>query len=195
MHLVGGLSLCLYCCACAWASQRIQIATLLWWSIRLPEMGTSVLHTLTCRRSAMIDFIFQQSWSTTTPTAWIWWRNASISTTYGLIHSGRALGKSHAPLCWTPMNSASSFAWPCIGTAFTHVIHILHVLWGLRVVALLKPSRDSGTLAGSPPILLPKELTRSNIAPRTLFGFRVFFHGVKFSSSAKQNPYSCAIGC
>ncbi len=151
-------------------------------------MGTSVLHTLTCRRSAMIDFIFQQSWSTTTPTAWIWWRSASISTTCGLIYSRRALEKLHAPLCWTPMDSVSSFAWPCIGTAFTHVIHILHVLWGFGVVALFKPSRDSGTQAGSPPILLPKQPTRLNMAPCTLFGIRVFFFGLKFSSSAKHNP-------
>jgi hypothetical protein len=29
------------------------------------------LHMLTCRCSAMIDFIFQQGWSTTAPTALI----------------------------------------------------------------------------------------------------------------------------
>jgi hypothetical protein len=54
-------------------------------------------------------------------------------------------------------------------------------------VASLKPLRDSGTQAGSPPILLPKEPTRLNMAPRNLFGIRVFFFGLKFSLSAKHN--------
>ena len=75
--------------------------------------------------------------------------------------------------------------------------HTACMIWGLWVVALLEPSRDSGIQDGSPLILIlmPKEPTRSNMAPRTLFGFKVFFNWVKSSTSAKQNPYSCAIVC
>ena len=39
-------------------------------------------------------------------------------------------------------------------------------------MALLKPSRDSGLQVGSPLILMPKEPTRLNMAPRSLFGTR-----------------------
>jgi hypothetical protein len=59
-------------------------------------------------------------------------------------------GKPHALPSWTPLNSVSSFAWAYLVDAHTYVIHILHVLWGLQVVALLKPLRDSGTQAGPP---------------------------------------------
>jgi hypothetical protein len=68
----------------------------------------------------------------------------------------KSSGKSHAPLFQTPENSADYFAWLYTSIAFTHFIHILHILWGLRVVVSLKPSRDSGAQVGSP--LCPKRV-------------------------------------
>ena len=41
-------------------------------------------------------------------------------------------------------------------------------------MASLKLSRDSGTYVESPLILMLKEPTRSNMAPGSLFGIRVF---------------------
>ena len=100
----------------------------------------------------------------------------------------KSSGKSHAPLFQTPENSADYFAWLYTGIAFTHVIHILHILWGLRVVALLKPSRDSGAQVASPLILMPKEPTRSNMAPRSLFGIRVFVQRSKIQHVSQTEP-------
>ena len=100
----------------------------------------------------------------------------------------KSSGKSHAPLFQTPVNFVNSFAWPYTGIAFAHVIHILHILWGLRVVALLKPSRDSGTYVESPNILMPKEPTRSNMAPRSLFGIRVLVQRSKIQLVSQKEP-------
>ena len=100
----------------------------------------------------------------------------------------KSSGKSHAPLFQTPVNSVDSFAWPYTGIAFTHVIHILHILWDLRVVAKLKPSRESGTYVESPLILMPKEPTRSNMAPHSLFGIRVFVQQSKIQLVSQKEP-------
>ena len=100
----------------------------------------------------------------------------------------KSSGKSHALLFQTPANFADTFAWPYTGIAFTHVIHILHILWGVWVVALLKPSRDSGMQVGSHLILMPKEPTRLNMAPRSLFGMRVFVQRSKIQLVSQTEP-------
>ena len=132
--------------------------------------GTLVLHVLTYR--AMIDLKFQQSWS---------WQQPQLLGLDGVcLHPNHlwtnpfllSLGEKHVPLSCNSLKSVSYYAWAYLVSALSHVLQVLHILWGLRVVALLKPSRDSGTQCGSPLILMSKEPTGSNTAPRTLLGTR-----------------------
>jgi len=111
--------------------------------------GTLVLHALTHR--AMIDFKFKQSWS--------WQQPQLLGLNGACLHPNHMwtdpllvslLGEKHAPLSCNPSKSVSSFAWAYLVSALSHVLHILHILWGLRVVASLKPLRDSETQCGSP---------------------------------------------
>ena len=100
--------------------------------------------------------------------------------------------KSSGENTCSPVSDSSRFCrFHCIpytGIAFTHVIHILHILWGMRIVASLKPLRDSGTQVGSPLIWMPKEPTRSNMAPRSLFGIRVFVQRSKIQLVSQTEP-------
>ena len=176
MHVVRGLPLCLYCHACAWASQRIQIAT-------------PLVINLTTRIG---DGSLTHAYLLTECHNWLHYSTELVYNNPNLLgldggappfqpHVERSIleklgGKSDAPLSWTPWNSVISFARAYLVDAHTHVIHLLHVLWGVWVVALLEPSSESGTQGGSPLILMSKEPTRSNMAPRTLFGFWVFFN-------------------
>jgi len=148
-----------------------------WWSIRRPIWGKSQSYTHDSRSVpwTSIDLKFQQSKSSNDLNCLDVIEECLYFNHRWTDPFTKSSGKSHAPLFLTPVNSADSFPWPYTGIAFTHVIHkLLHIMWGVQVVALLKPSRDSGMQVGSPLILMPKEPTRSNMAPRSLFGIRVF---------------------
>ena len=142
-----------------------------WWSIWQPGMGTSVIHIRTHRRSVITDFKFQQSWSYNNLNCLDMIEEGLHCSHMWTKPSMKSSGEiTCSSIFKTPINSADSFAWLYTGITFTHVIHILHILWGIQVVALLNPSRDSGMQGGSPFILMPKEPTRSKMAPRSLFG-------------------------
>ncbi len=110
----------------------------------------------------------------TTSTVWTQWRSASISTSCGPIHCIWVPGE----ITCSPVLGSINFCWYFCTTIHSccsyTCSHILHILWGFRVVASLKPLTDSGYTSWVPFYIMPKEPTRSNMAPRSLFGIRIF---------------------
>ena len=104
--------------------------------------------------------------------------SASILTTCGPIHLQRALGNHMLPWFWLQR------ILPILFHDHTQALH-LHMSFTIYCIFY---SRDSGSQVGSPLILMPKEPTRSNMAPRSLFGIRVFVQRSKIQHVSQTEP-------
>ena len=126
-----------------------------------------IIVAVCCRHQLTSNF--NRASLSTTSTVWTQWRSASISTSCGPIHCIWVPGE----ITCSPVLGSINFCWYFCTTIHSCCVytcsHILHILWGSRVVASFKPLRDSGYTSWVPSYIMPKEEpTRSNMAPRSM---------------------------
>ena len=138
---------------------------------------------------------FNRASLTTTSTVQTSWRSAFVLTACGPIHSQRALGNHMLPCFRLQRILPILLGWPYTGIA----LHMSFTYCIFCKVCELWPRSSLQEIVEHKldPLLYWCQRSQQDRIwlPALCLVSEYLFNGVKFSTSAKQNPNSCAKGC